>query len=746
MAYNTKYILSLKNDLNELYQIYFDFLDFVGVSQNLMALDGGLTVRSTSADDQKLTYILGTECLISIAVLTPAQNAAFNVSAIGIIDLIAQHDNDIRITVYKDFDYTKSIFQGFVVVEDNSQPFLDPPFTLSIRALDGLGLLKGVDMVDTNGNSFVGGQSIISWIAQILYKTNQTLNIRTFFNFYNSAYIESVSPLEETDIDAITFKQAETPPTLDPSVDIHALNADDCFTALEKICRNFRCRLFMEDGVWMLVSLFEYLNPNGYNFFEYELLTPLVSTGLVPVNTVDFGLGKTYNLNIGKNEIVHPVNDDAILYLKLATKFIDLTYNYDQSLNKICNQDFTQGPRNVTYDEIINSSIIEPSINPPVNLQTQGYDLFCWDHFQAANTTGAIVPNILPAVTPTKRAFIRSVVDSLGYEIERFLVVDNVDGSDTAYVKSSSFLIDSNDKLRITFDNRTRVDQSYGLAAGHKVAALFLTGDDGSFWAMQSAEGPGVTSPLSNLPTWTSVDSNFHNTFGNTPLIIWSNDGHTITWDNVGFGTFLNNLPIAPVSGTCHLYLLTSVSSPTNEAWFKNISVEIFSFLQGSYTQLKGDFNFSSSDNNIKQTLSEDVQISDSPKRYFKGALLNQDGVSLSPPNWHRRGVIETMRFTQAMERIMFNHIYRMLQKVEGHFRGLVYLDNEDFTSVRPNGFLNSYYFTDSPNPDKRYILTSFEKDYVTGIWRGVFVEVLKDINDDGWANPDNYVFQYVFQ
>ena len=199
-----------------MYEIYFDFLNWTPTSPiTLTGAENVLTLRSTAGDETKLTYIIGTEALIAIQV---SENLEVSIN-----DLIAQHDNDIRVTVYKDKDYTKAIFQGFIVVEDNNQPFLDPPFVLQVRALDGLGLLKGVDLVDLNTQPFVGSLSIIQWIAQILYKTDQTLNIRTYFNIFNGSYLESISPLVETQLNAIAFLKAENPPTTDPSVDINAL-------------------------------------------------------------------------------------------------------------------------------------------------------------------------------------------------------------------------------------------------------------------------------------------------------------------------------------------------------------------------------------------------------------------------------------------------------------------------------------------------------------------------------------------
>lgn len=729
--YNTQFILGFTNDLGELYEIYFDVLNYVGDITQLTGTDDVLTIRSTTGDENKLEPILGTEALINIFVdeTTP----------ITINNLIAQHDNDIRVTVYRDEDYSKAVFQGFIVVEDNSQPFLDPPFVLSVRALDGLGLLKKVDLADTNNLLFTGVYSIIEWLAQILYKTDQTLNLRVYFNILHSSFMTNVGALEQTYLDAITFSQGDAfnSAATDPTIDVNASAADDCYTALEKIVRCFRCRLFQEDGVWNLVSLYEYLNPGGFAYTEYSF--GAVVGGVVMVAPVSNGNSLDYSLPIGKDQIVHPVQEDQVLFLKLATKWIKLTYTYDQSQNKVCNQSLSEGTRNTSYDQVISSAILDASIIPVVNLQTQGYDIYCWTHLNGV-ITNTIVPNPFPSSAADHRAYIRAVIDLLGYEKERYLVIEN--SSLPTYMMAKSFLIDTADALRITVDARTKNSHTGG--SGYLFGWALLYGDDGSHWALNCIEGPGVNNPDANKATWQVVDAQFRNTDNRTPSMgyLGINTDNPNTWTTVTCGSYLP--AIAPISGRIVFYLV-NYSDFNDEIWYKNLSIEMTPYLQGAYTALKGDYNYSSSANNIKLTESDDVEISDSPKRYFKGALVKSNS-DLLPPTWHRAGITESFRFTQLMERIMFTHLCRIVQKIEGTFRGLVYVPAQDPTIIRPNGFLNSYSFSDGDVPAKRFMLTSFEKNYATGQWRGVTVETLADQNDTGFPLPDAYQFSYIFQ
>lgn len=737
--YKVKYILSFNNDFNELIEIFFQVLNYTGVSYPLIGATDCLTIQATTGDENKQEPLIGTEAIIKINVRVD--------DPVQIADLIATQDLSIRVTIYMNRIYSRSVFQGFIVVEDNFQPLLDKPYILQVRALDGIGFMKGVYFLDTMGNPFAGKMSIVGWLAQILAQTGQTLNLRVYFNIFHASFATNINPLEQTYIDAITFATGTVTPAGDTNPADFSTGFDDFFTVLQKIVTNFRCKLFQEDGVWNLVSLWEYLNPNGYSFTEYSFGDPV--DGIVPFTIVSSGRNVNYDLLVGKVQIIAPVKEDANLYLKLATKSFEYTYTYDQSINKICNQDLSQGTRNLLFDEVISSNIIDPSIQPPVNLVTQGYDPFCFDHLNGTNQ------NPYPSNPSTTDAFIRNVIDTLGYTLERFLVMKTLPiGTATlTYLRCSRLLIDQNDILQFSITWRTRVTLADNTE--YQIARILLYGDDGTFWSLFTV---GDGSIPGNFPVWKQTDANFQQLSGGTPAVSTGTIiGGTTQWLGVTCNHNISALvPPAktPVSGSVEILLcevLLSGPDPV-EYWYKEISVTILPLLQGSYQELQGDYNFSESNQLIRQTVQEDVQISDSPKRYFKGALLGGGmGEPLLTPQWAipgaaTPGLPPLMRFTQAMEYVIFSHFCRIVQKIEGSVRGFVYPDNVDLNVTHPAGMLNTYMFTDTVNPTKRYMLTSFSKDYNTCQWRAVFVETRSDQNDLGLIVPDSFIFAYLFQ
>ena len=736
MAYGNKYIISSSTELNERYDVYLDYLNYTGNSYPIISALDGLILRSTTGDQDRFATPLGLECILNIVVgKARLSNGLIDDTQLTIFDLIAQQDNQIRVTVYKNQDLTKSVFQGFVVVEDNQQPFLDPPFTLTVRALDGLGLLKGVDLVNTLGGQFVGAMSPIGWLANILYKTGQTLNIRCYFNIVNTITL-SIPPMVAFTIPASTFQTGQPQTTTDPTIDISATIADDCASALEVLCRCLRSRLFQQDGVWNFVNIWEYQNPNGYSFIEYHIENP-DGAGIclvTPVNRVD---NANYDSLVGSNQIIHPVKDDAILSLKLATKSIKLNYTYDQSLNKICNQNLQSGDPDVAHNGTISSTFENPAIQPPITFTYLAYQAFCFTHLDGP---GAFHP--YPGIAPTAPSYIRDVQDINGYSLDRYLMIAKPT-SILTYERSSKFQIDIGDVLNMTFDWRTKENENVPSGTGvASVAYILLYGIDGTFWALEYA--PQGT----NKPTWLQCPDNTFQIGGNTPalstpqFIDSAANGYTncTTVLQAPSGFYYGTAPVSGDIEVLFLYLRDQLPAPT-EYWFKNITITIIPFINGSFKPLKGDFNFSSSNQNIKQTLTEDVEISDSRKRYFKGALLQTDGQTLMPNTWVRSDypALTPKRFTKLMEQIMYNALYRQFQMIEGTFRGLTYVTKT--YDVKEAGYLNSYYFTNHPVPTKKFMLTSFEKDYGTGMGRHVFVEILNDVNDSGQIEPDNYLF-----
>lgn len=740
MPYNLRYTCSFSNSLNELIEIEFAFLNWAGGTITQLTADtDALSIKSTVGDEDKLQPICGKEATIRMLVQQG--------DVVSIEDFVNDQDAFIQVTIYQDGNRAFPIFQGFVVVEDNSAPLLDPPYVIEVKATDGLGLLQGTYFLDTNGNPFSGKMSVVGWLAQILTRTGLAINLRTYFNLQNVAFDQTQNPLEQTAIDVITFNTGRQTPIGDTNPADFNTGFDDYYTVLEKIVRSFRCKLFQEAGVWHLISLWDYMNPAGFSYFEYSFGAPV--SGVVPYTLVNQLKGQKMSVPIGKEQVINLWGADALKYLKLATKSVEFTFNYNQALNKILNQALDQGLPQAAQDESIPSSTIDPSYNNgvSVNLTTHAYTLadFLLLTSLAIGGSGQDIDRNNSTPLDPSNAFIRVVLDILGQEMLRFMVIKVPASGHTNFAVSSKLILDQNDILQISFSWRTRAGT--GIANSRwLVLFVFLYGDDGSHWALQCIDNGTISG---NPTQWKAVDSDFKNSFGTVPSCTGSIVPSTLDWSSVSINT--QALPgiafaQAPVNGRVELCFYAEGTG--SEWWYKDISVTILPFLTGSYAKLQGDYNYAESNKNILKTMLETVDISDSPKRYFQGALLNNvSGSVLLAPSWFRQGYVESFRFTQLMAAIVYTNLYRIFRKIEGTCKGFLFLDpdNPPNTAKLPAGMRNVYYFVDTDFPDKAFILGSFDANLATGQWRGVFLEIRSGEGDPGLQIPDFSEFNYLF-
>lgn len=740
-TYGTRFTIDFHNDLNELIEIDIDELNYNGPSQALTADGDCLNIKSIVGDEDRTNPICGTEADIKIRVGVK--------DGIDISYFITEQDNFFRVTIWQEMNYMQPIFQGFIVVEDNNQPFLDPPFTLLIKAMDCIGTLQGTYFLDANGNPFAGKMTIIGWLAQVLNQTGQTLNLRTYFNIYNSAFSQAQNPLEQICLDAITFQTGQQTPAGDTNPADYNTGFDDYYTILEKIVKNLRCKLFQEGGYWHLINLWDYYNPVGMSYFEYSFGAPV--NGIIPYTLVGKGMNIANTVQVGKDQTLRLVNEDALLYIKLAKKSVELTYNYNQSLNKIINQGLSQGVRQPAQDEVISTQYIDKSIQDGhghyINLPTLAWSLFGWQVMQAPTEQNVVAPDFsqIVAATPDK-AFIRVVNDLLGNEMERFIVAKIQANPTITTVISSPLLIDINDIFQLSFSFKTRTSTTGTLANQRWVTVfVFLTGDDGSYWMLDCIANGTI---INNPTYWVKTDNHWKNQFGTTLGVQSATVADTQNWTFVEANTqALPGVPFAqsPTNGQVQIVFMAGLG-PGTELWFKDISVKILPYLNGSYSQVQGDYNYAESFQLIKATQLETVDISDSPKRYLQGALLsNASGYVLLTPTWARAGFVENLRFTQLMAYLLYTVFCRIVQKIEGTVKGLSYPDTASAVGKSASGFRNIFLFVDGNMPTKRFMLCSFDKNYNTGQWRGVFVELNADQNDLGLRSPDFYEFSYLF-
>lgn len=649
MAYGQKYHLSFTNQINEDYTIYFMRKDYSGGSTALTGSGETLRIKNNN-DDDRFAPILSKEAIIDIDIR--------ETQALGITDFLAVEDDDWNVVIYKQLG-EPAIFNGFLVVEDSSQPLHDRPLQLHLRASDGLPLLKNVPLKMSDGTDFTGLNNITDYIGHILYYINPDIGFKVYFDIFHVDMDTDDCPLEQTQIDCKTFEKDET-------------TFLDMYACLEMLMKSFVCSIEYENGLWHVVNKRQYIK-DTFNWWQFSMISNVVTAGAS--NT-----GEVIRANIGKNELIKFINKDAVIFYKVASKFAKLTYNYETPKEIICNQQLHRGVKNI-------------------GLSTPEYDAIdptCWEHIRWRSE-----------LSPVNDAYIKREKDVYDYEKERYLILPTeTSATGSAQWMSSSFPMGINDKATISVE--TRLFDGYSGGQNSLVFYVLLFGDDGTFWTLDD----NGTAP-NNEGLWVQSDATFGINRKAISYVYGASD------DKTQWVTASVDSSGAPVNGIVQLVLSEhSFNDFPNRSDFKNIRIDYHAFVAGGYAPVKGDYNIYEQNLKINKTVDETVNISDSPSRIFKGTLFVNN--LLATPEWFRLGITESLRFTQQMALLKYHFAFVQFQKIEGTLKGLSLLNNNLNT---PSGFLPQYSLTDLNSPTLLYILTSLDINYHSGHWHAVLVE-----------------------
>jgi len=234
-------------------------------------LNGGFTLEyeGTEADD------------IDMPILASRANITVNVTLVDtnfeafLLELVESDEERFWIYIERD---TEPFWAGQIPTDLVEFPDLSYAYDVNITAVCGLSRLKNIPY-DNDGAVYTGRATIISHVLNMISKLNLPL---TYINKANSvlevmlpwhevdtAYSEG-SPLEFTDLAYDVFQEYD---------EYKVIKSENCYDALEQICRAFRLRIFQFGAkMWMqhiteLTSQFFYGYLEDGNFTEASVVS-----------------------------------------------------------------------------------------------------------------------------------------------------------------------------------------------------------------------------------------------------------------------------------------------------------------------------------------------------------------------------------------------------------------------------------------------------------------------------------------
>jgi len=241
---------------------------------------------------------------------------------------------------------------GFLQPEVFTEPYLPPPYDVTLKFTDGIALLKRKPYIPENASfgedlsgyeRYGGSVSIIKILSNILSKTGLTLPYSVAINMYEDSFnsADTDDPLKQTYIDQKAFYPDDEPM--------------DCLTALSEILKPFGARIFQWKGEWKIRRVKEEIATYDFRRFSYTGQTSLNGSFNPIINYDSFTESgqRVHAINNSLNYEVQPsykkikINQilgkkESILLNNNFNKFVfdfgqvggDTYYDYDEWLAK----------------------------------------------------------------------------------------------------------------------------------------------------------------------------------------------------------------------------------------------------------------------------------------------------------------------------------------------------------------------------------------------------------------------------
>lgn len=658
MAYGLRYFGEFEDISGRAYRVEILQKEYTG-SFYSVTLGSSPVIHTYQTDDIRST-VRGSSAVVNI----------INAGSIPITTFYSVNDDEFQVKILQG---SLVLFIGFIVQDDTTEIMVDYAHDITIQCNDNLGLLKDVafNKNQTVITDFYARNTLASCIHQCLISTNLELDTYVYANVWEDRMIEADSFLPQTYIDLQTFISGET--------------FMSCYQVLDYILGRFNLSLFQSQGRWNIVrwdELFRLTTITGFKYNPAWLLTgttlldtpyiaaPVIAGATVPDTYPEYGL---------RRQIIRPYQFDKE------------TFNYVQPKYLLKNYDLQ------TLGALIRTYV--------VGTET-------WSEYVATDWT-------LAFNTPVSERFIRVVVNNVGTEIDRYLVVRGNTGDTARSVQGTPFEVSKNDKIKFSFSFRTNVSQGGALTIVFAVR-LF----DGT-----------TNRYVDEVPTG---DGNWISGLGFNYTVASGDNTDRVHQVEIASGQI-------PFDGLIYAYLATATNGPqstSKETHYKDIRMEYIPFINDS-TKIIGhiheDIQLDTAAADTKNNEDVTIYMDDSPRNSISGTLFLSTFTGLiqnRTVSWHRAGISESKKIGEIMteEILQWRSISRT--KLEGAFRGL----QQSSIPLTPL----SVFKYQTLNP-ARFILGQSEFDYKNNRFRGTLWQLDEPATDEPVVN-NKYSFTYIYE
>jgi hypothetical protein len=583
-------------------------------------------------------------------------------------------------------------FIGNLVKDDISEAFQPRPNPVRLPCGDGFGVLKGIELAESDGDVIRGEFRLIDYVWLCLRHINyDELPVFIAFNLYEVDTDPVTSnAFWDQFLDALTFE-----------TDVN--KRDDCYTVLEKILDALGCFITFDNSAYYIIRWDEWDDSTGsvttLRFAEFSLTDS--GPAFVDYSTVNVDKTIVHDQDVDY-EGFYLSFDSAQKRFQIKYDAIRHIYKFEQPKELPCNSAFLRGT----------------IISDTPTLKT--YEIECWAMFRE-----------IPNVSNDGDSYIRVVLNG-GVETERYVVLAVQPSNVLYYIESQPIPVRQFDKFTISVDMRHdgQVETASG-SGTYNVMQVRLTADNGDHWIFHP---PSVGDPLVywelSAVDWSTNNHFFNRTFDGT-------DDDTI-WNQFGIN-FEDMTDGIPDNGDLTI-LLVQVKKPDQfETQFSNLKFTLYPIIDGTYDVLTGQQTQVGYTEGSKRILEKQMFIGESPHPIYKGALKKFDGSNyVLTESWQNYlDIFVLSDIGGNLSRFIGYQWYNQFKRT----RTIIESDIQGLTDNLPSQ-INRWIIKHGDQEEKYFMLTSIRgMNFFNCGWVGVFVETSTGAGDRAYSGATDSTF-----
>lgn len=374
--------------------VRFDFEGFVGSSTTLIGSARPFVLKEFNTDDNVYKPIRPQMAEMSFIASD---------TGVSIDDFLMNNDNDI--IVYFDFGSWTNYWMGYMLQDDFQETWIDTSHIITLRATEGLGQLKDVELTD-GGTELLGRYTPLEIIEFAMAESVKDFSdYRVFSNLFHSSMTDTstYTGIDQCYVDAKTFM-------VNPS------EYDNSYDSLEKVNKSWNQTIYMYYGKWVIFRMEEL-----YITFSNNL------RGYRNIGGTRTAINTRYDALVGVNETIKPISPEMLRFIQRRTKSDTIQFNFEQFDEVVCNGSFSRG-------NLVSST---------ATLKT--YQLDQWNWYEGAINSSTV---------PTTGSFGRKEEYLVGGKLDDQYAYLTQDSATTRFLKSCGIELLQNEKIDISVETR----------------------------------------------------------------------------------------------------------------------------------------------------------------------------------------------------------------------------------------------------------------------------------------------------